>query len=252
MPERSARLSYWTGDPLWYEICPSGEGKTLPHEDEEDFLVKAVNGAVNREKEFLQEVRARDVAVCKVLPGTVLHRSAPPSRHIPERSMRFLSMKGAETGTEIHRILSGVQWLSSPESVQHFLDQYREEPDHYKILSSMFEKKELCDLFRETPPEGGYTHLLVEQPFLTQDESGALINGIMDRAVIYYDKNGNAVSGEVIDFKTDSPEDPEELKARYSGQLEAYRNALSLWSSLPAEKISCVILAVRSGSVIRF
>ena len=74
----------------------------------------------------------------------------------------------------------------------------------------------------------------------------------MDRAVIYYDKNGNAVSGEVIDFKTDSPEDPEELKARYSGQLEAYRNALSLWSSLPAEKISCVILAVRSGSVIRF
>ncbi|MBO5724062.1 MAG: UvrD-helicase domain-containing protein, partial [Lentisphaeria bacterium] len=249
------QCTYCAGNSLWFEPA---EEKTLgnEHRSEKDNeqLSRSVKECVAAETTFLQAIRKR-VPECRVLPGDVMRNEKPSLPKLPS-SMRFRSMKGAELGTRIHGVFSTLRWLSTPEEVQAFLCRYRDDAELYPILESLFSVEEVLALFRETPSAagGGSAKLLVEQPFLmrVEGQEGSLIHGIMDRAVVQYDQHHCAVSAEVVDFKSDLLDTPEQFKALYAGQLETYRKALSLISDLPPEKISCVILGVRKGMVIRF
>ena len=58
-----------------------------------------------------------------------------------------------------------------------------------------------------------------------------VVSGSFDRVVLWRDANGRALRAEIVDFKTDrveSPQDRAQTEARYAPQLEAYRDALCL------------------------
>ena len=55
---------------------------------------------------------------------------------------------------------------------------------------------------------------------------GKWMSGVVDRMHVHRDAEGRAELVEVLDFKTDRVESPEELVERYGEQLEAYAEAV--------------------------
>jgi len=64
---------------------------------------------------------------------------------------------------------------------------------------------------------------------------------------VEFDGTGKPVRAEVIDYKTDTADDPEVFRTRYRRQLEIYRSVLAALTGLPETEISCTILALRPG-----
>ena len=58
-----------------------------------------------------------------------------------------------------------------------------------------------------------------------------VVSGSFDRVVLWRDADGKAIRAEIVDFKTDrfdSPQERAQIEARYAPQLAAYRDALRL------------------------
>jgi ATP-dependent exoDNAse (exonuclease V) beta subunit len=93
-----------------------------------------------------------------------------------------------------------------------------------------------------------------ERRFAILDTSAGrpeLLTGSFDRVVLWRDAAGKALRAEIMDFKTDrfdSPEQRVEIDARYGPQLEAYRRALCLLCpGLDASAVAISLVFVRIG-----
>ena len=69
------------------------------------------------------------------------------------------------------------------------------------------------------------------------------ISGIFDRVVIYRNESGQARRAVVYDFKTDE----RALAEDYSTQMSLYRKSLGSLIGLPDDKISSMLILVRTG-----
>ena len=85
------------------------------------------------------------------------------------------------------------------------------------------------DLFREQPVEA----IL----------DGKWLSGIVDRLHVIRDGAGVVKEVEVIDFKTDAVETPEQLVERYAGQMEAYREVMA--KAFGGAPVRCGLLSTK-------
>jgi ATP-dependent helicase/nuclease subunit A len=90
------------------------------------------------------------------------------------------------------------------------------------------------DLFREQPVEAVL--------------GGKWLSGIVDRLHVIRDAAGAVTEVEVIDFKTDAVEKPEQLVERYAGQMEAYQQVLSkAYGGVP---VKCLLLSAKLRRIV--
>ena len=235
---------YCAGDPFWAEqTAPKAKEASGPEKNPSD-----------REKEFRAGLRAQwdaqtpPRAVFSRHTGSGGSEAAPPSFHSFEvhPEARFLAGAAADFGTRVHEVLRELEWLGPEEETKMFLRRFGAEPEVVRLLETALAKPDIADRLRK--PDAGQVRLFREQPFLLRTgKNGPPVSGIIDRAVVEFDGTGNPVRAEIIDYKTDTAEDPEVFRARYRRQLEIYRRALAALTGLPESEISCTVLALRPG-----
>lgn len=171
-----------------------------------------------------------------------LRRRASPSG-VAHGSQRFgediPSAQGKAYGSRMHLLLARYEWIdfagdgaNSPAAI------LEEAPDDLRDRLAEFLKTELArDVFGSAPDE---VEVWRERPYALRRD-GFVTNGIMDRVLVKRNKNGEAESAMIYDFKTDRL-DPnrsaeEQLLEKYHAQLQLYREALSLLEGLELEQI---------------
>lgn len=77
--------------------------------------------------------------------------------------------------------------------------------------------------------------------------NGELITCVFDRVVIFRDELGMPLRVQLVDYKSDRPEDPEYYRSMYSAQLERYASVLRELFQVPVEQ---VIFLLRSGKTL--
>jgi ATP-dependent exoDNAse (exonuclease V) beta subunit len=141
-------------------------------------------------------------------------------------------------GNEVHALLESVAWIDEglpalpPTAAGNSVRKLLEDP-----------RTRECFL-----RQGRDVRLLREQAIDATIE-GRWVSGIIDRLHLHRDSGGKVVRVEIIDFKTDAVDAPEELVASYQPQLEAYRNCIRLIH--PDALIECMLLSTHLDDIIK-
>jgi len=77
---------------------------------------------------------------------------------------------------------------------------------------------------------------------------GEWLSGVIDRLLVERDAAGAVTAATVIDFKTDAVPRAEDLRERYQGQMEAYRQVVARAFGL--QDVACVLVSTALGRVV--
>ncbi|MFZ9937811.1 MAG: UvrD-helicase domain-containing protein [Luteolibacter sp.] len=147
------------------------------------------------------------------------------------------SASGMRFGSALHALMEQVGWIDeSPPTLPS--------DDAGRAVARLLANPSLAEIFHR---HGRAITLRREQP-IDCVMDGELLSGIIDRLHLHHDPAGNVALVEIIDFKTDAVDAPEELTERYSGQMEAYRSAMG--KIHPGARIECLLLSVRLGALV--
>jgi ATP-dependent helicase/nuclease subunit A len=179
--------------------------------------------------------------------GKTLQRAPSPSEesHADEIFPEELrSAGGRQFGTRMHDLLARVKWVETgnPEDVEEVVTQFPED------LRDRIRRLFLSDTGRQVFEKPDANCLLWrEKPYVLRRDN-RLSNGIIDRAVIFRDADGNPERVVIYDYKTDSldPDRPakEQLLEKYSLQVERYREAVAVLTGLPLDDIRAELIPV--------
>lgn len=172
-------------------------------------------------------------------PGAAVPRRGrkSPSGAKSKDNSPFFSPSGMKFGSEVHALLEQVAWAD--EEMPQVPD-----TDVGRVVAGLLANTALRDIFERG---GRGIELFREQPVAAMMDD-ALLSGVIDRLHIHRNEHGAVERVEIIDFKTDAVHAPDELRERYSGQMNAYRAALGIiW---PSAVIQCHLLSVRHGALI--
>jgi hypothetical protein len=164
-------------------------------------------------------------------------RATPSGAKSSERKIKK-SAGGMRFGSAVHALLEKCGWIDETTPSLPADDAGR-------AVASILANPSLTEIFRRN---GRAVTLRREQP-IDCVMDGTLLTGIIDRLHLHHDASGNVTLVEIIDFKTDAVDALEELKDRYSGQMDAYRSALEIIH--PGARIECLLLSVRLGALVR-
>lgn len=177
--------------------------------------------------------------VAETPPGPAIPRRArmSPSAAKSETHTTTRSPGGMRFGSEVHALLERVAWtdesfpdLPSTEAGQAVAKLLRN-----PALAALFQKRgRNVELFREQATDA--------------IRDGCHMSGIIDRLHLHRNDAGKVTRVEIIDYKTDAVNRPEDLPERYAGQMEAYREALRIM--YPLAEVECSLLSVRHGTLI--
>lgn len=135
-------------------------------------------------------------------------------------------------GSEFHALMEAVGWIDETPPV--FPDS-----EAGRAAAALLASSAVTCWFRR---DGRNIRLFREQPILAQ-RGGDYLSGVIDRLHVHESASGQVTRVEVLDYKTDAVESLDELAARYSAQMAAYRSALEL--VFPGAEITCVLLSSR-------
>ena len=172
----------------------------------------------------------------EVSAGTLGKAVAKRSRTTPSGQKKAAaestagSGEGRRFGTAVHAVLENIGWIDEEEP---------QLPDGQigDCVRDALAAKEIGLLFRR---EGKAVSLHREQR-VEAVVGGSWMSGVIDRLHVHRDADGSATKVEVIDFKTDRVENAEELREKYAGQMDAYRNAMAL--VYPKAEIECLLVS---------
>ncbi|HSH09301.1 MAG TPA: 3'-5' exonuclease, partial [Oceanipulchritudo sp.] len=176
-----------------------------------------------------------------------LRRMASPSQeaHAGETAPRKLrSNAGRQFGTRMHDFLATIEWIpfDDPSAMQVLMADA--EADLADRLQKVLETPVFREVF-EKPLQP--VHLWREKPYVLR-RGDEIAHGIIDRATLLLDDNGEPERVVIYDFKTDAL-DPQrsaeaQLLERYALQVERYREAVSILTGLPMEVIEARLVPV--------
>jgi hypothetical protein len=147
------------------------------------------------------------------------------------------SAQGRRFGTAIHAAFEQIGWIDEGDDpvFSEDLHQTMEQALSVPGIRSLFSKAgRNIDLHREQRIEAVL--------------DGGWLSGVIDRLHVHRDADGSATKVEIIDFKTDRVDSTEELKARYAGQMEAYRRAMQ--AIHPHAEVKCLLLSTSLMAVV--
>jgi len=175
---------------------------------------------------------AADVHDVDIVLGRAVPRRArlSPSSHEGAKSRTPFNQAGATFGKNVHAAFETVSWVdeTSPSLPND---------DVGRLVATLLNHPGIRPLFER---RGRNIRLLREQP-LDAVVDGKWLSGVIDRLHLHLDSIGAVMKLEVIDFKTDAVVDMNELVARHSSQMLAYRTALAL--AYPGAEIECRLLS---------
>lgn len=175
----------------------------------------------------------------RAISPSSLHQAPSQGPSMDEgRERGSFSPDAAGLGTEVHGVLSRIEWDASAADLAGCSPRAR------RLLEPFLRRALTLGLFMR--PSGEVTVWRERRFDLILN--GDWVSGCFDRVVIRRD--GERVIGvDLIDFKTDSCE-PGLLPARHQGQMESYRKVLSRLLSVEEALVTPLLVHVRSGTVV--
>ena len=108
-----------------------------------------------------------------------------------------------------------------------------------RLVKELLEVPEIRVVFER---KGRAAELYREQP-VEAIRGEQWLSGVIDRLHVIRGDDGKATALELIDFKTDAVESPEQLAERYAAQMAAYRDVLSkAYGDVP---VRCLLLSTK-------
>jgi len=222
--ERDYPVAWSHGDPDWYERFK--------------FSPKSTSEAP-RETEAATYAPAH--------PRLQLARPSSGKPYEAAPAQAFNTNKAAlDFGSQVHDAFEHIEWFEAGS-----LDSITTTSDEtIGCLKSCFSKQDIKALF--TKPDTPCT-VWRERAF-SFVEGDQFYNGIFDRVVLHHNANGQTISAEIIDFKTDrihKNTTVKEVAERHRPQLEAYRKALSKIIGLDEQQIQLKLLFTDLPTVLK-
>jgi ATP-dependent helicase/nuclease subunit A len=177
----------------------------------------------------------------RLRPSAQSHYIAAPFRSRTEQM--GANHSGKELGTLVHQLFQNLEW-----DIEAFLGQLQA-PAKSSTESFKFARQ----LIEGCLKSKAVTNLLIPKslkPELWRERSvalmfeGKMIDAVFDRVHIIPGKE--AV---IIDYKTNDCSEAH-LKELYEGQMKLYRLSVAELCGIPPEKIRCVLIHVRNGTLV--
>jgi len=143
------------------------------------------------------------------------------------------SLDAADLGTEIHEVLSRIEWDAAQVDLSSCSKEAR------SLIELFLESSEAKELFG-CPGEGW--ELWNEKPFDLMID-GKWISGIFDRVHIRK-VGGKTVEAKIFDYKTNRST-PEKIAEEYEGQMEQYRKAAAKLLGISPDKVVARTVPIR-------
>jgi len=183
-----------------------------------------------------KDTPAPDIRGTKLKPTGRQSRESSPSSHEGEDIPAGLILGGGAArhlGTEVHELLAQVEWLGQEPDFTNAT------PEATKLVREFLASDRASALKK---PAGNM--LLWRERAFDVEVDGRPLSGIFDRVHIMMDSNGQPVSVQIYDFKTDKG--PVDLCAKYKDQMGSYIEAAALLLGISKDKIQAEPLAVRA------
>lgn len=211
--------------------------QTLPEADESGILHQSGSA------EWVEGVPAFESAASRssapplgpAVPMPQRYTGTTDSSHPGMRKLR--NPGGMAFGKEIHALLETVSWMDET-------DIRLPENPAGQAARRLLESPQLRAIFHRA---GRPVILLREQP-VDGFMNGRHFSGVIDRLHLHQDATGNTELIEIIDFKSDSCDHPDQLRSRHQTQLDSYRDALRLIH--PSATIRSLIVSIPLACVI--
>jgi ATP-dependent helicase/nuclease subunit A len=163
-------------------------------------------------------------------------RSSSPSSHEGEDIPAGLILGGGAArhlGTEVHELLAQVEWLGDEPDFSGAT------PEATKLVREFLASDRATAL--EKPKE---KMLLWRERAFDVEIDGRPLSGIFDRVHIKMGPDGQPVTAQIYDFKTDKG--PVDLQEKYKDQLDSYTKAAALLLGISPDKVKADPVAVRA------
>jgi ATP-dependent exoDNAse (exonuclease V) beta subunit len=142
------------------------------------------------------------------------------------------SLSGLKFGIDVHSMLEQVSWTDE-------IAVNLPITPAGKAVSNLINNPDLKHVFQK---QSRPIVLLREQAVDALIDGDHLV-GVIDRLHLHLNPHDEVTMVEIIDYKTDSVKESDELIDRYRAQMQAYRAALQ--KIYPTAEISCVLISTR-------
>ncbi len=192
------------------------------------------------DRKWFEAFQRKDSPACDI-KGTKLKRAksqtreSSPSSHEGEDIPAGLILGGGAArhlGTEVHELLAQVEWLGDEPDFSGAT------PEATKLVREFLASERAAALRK---PDGDI--LLWRERAFDVEIDGRPLGGIFDRVHIGTNANGQPVSAQIYDFKTDQT--GVDLSEKYRDQLDSYRAAAARLLDLPLNRITAAAVSVR-------
>jgi len=159
-----------------------------------------------------------------------------------EQSISFSNVMmdrgGLEYGDLVHQCFESIEWWQGKLA-------WKKDANVRKLVLECLENSSIQALFTAQEGIKVYREQAIESMI-----DGAWVSGVIDRLILDYDADGKVIHAAIVDFKTDTVEDPSELVERYSKQLETYRKMICKAYSLGEESVYALIISTHFKKII--
>ncbi|MFC5052001.1 UvrD-helicase domain-containing protein [Rubritalea spongiae] len=139
------------------------------------------------------------------------------------------SQGGKEFGNHIHALFEQIERANDLDSLPN--NSYKEH------IKAAIEHPDGAFWFS---PDA-HTEILREQAIEAVDSNGVWFSGVIDRALIHRNSEGQVQKIAILDYKTDRVETAEELTERYAAQLASYQHYLASAYQIPVANVSTTL-----------
>ncbi len=164
-------------------------------------------------------------------------RTTPSGQKKDSSAAKGGSGEGRRFGTAVHAAFEKIGWIDEEEPV--FSNDAAE-----NCVREALGIPEIRALFTK----GGRAVSVHREQQIEAVIAGKWMSGIIDRLHLHRDASGEVERVEILDFKTDRVETGVELRAKYAGQMEAYRETMALIH--PQAEISCLLVSTALGEIV--
>jgi ATP-dependent exoDNAse (exonuclease V) beta subunit len=159
---------------------------------------------------------------------------APSRRRSMKLSTIIVGGEARQMGSEVHRLLAGVEWLDAANSAALGQGEAAE------MVRGFLATAEAMEIFARPSSR---VELWRERAFDVEID-GSVVSGVFDRVHIAFDADGHPVSAQIYDFKTDGPKG--DLSTRHAAQMKVYRQAAARLLALPESSVRAQAVAVQA------
>jgi ATP-dependent exoDNAse (exonuclease V) beta subunit len=247
-PASEGDLLFENGDPRWFDRKPAAAAAVVLDEPKEESALEPIR---------LRATSTGERALARVSPSGLAAETL-----VNLRSVLRLDRQATDRGTLAHAWFERIVWVEDGVPSDAELREIARftAPDldaaAVELLRLHFRGWLALPAIHNLLTRGAYpagATVERESHFLRRSD-GRLMEGIIDRLVLLRE-NGRVVGAEILDYKTDAlpAGDPAALAARagqYRTQLEAYRDAVSAWYSLPAAAVKARLVFLASATIL--